>query len=205
MKIGAPVIHLASDLESYFFKELSLVSAKHGISISSHTHQYLAGILSRFSKSRNYFQIDPETEKNQIPTLAMLWLEGQTKPLFEQLEQFRGLGDLALFTSGFFKERILKSSLDVDYYIAIGERAYEKAGQIRETLASEQALNVFFELSEVFPNIVEIFSEISDQKLLSSNEGLIALYEKWLSTKSDRVKRMLAESGVLSGTKGESS
>ena len=194
-------IQLATDLTSYFEHEVNSTASKQGVDLSPFAKSYLANLLLRFSQTNNYLLKHLENgeakDANGFPRLGVLWLEGLTKSGGEQMVQMQSLGDFALFTTGFFSERIQATSVDMDYYTALGGRAYERAGQIRETLSSEKAINTFFELADTFEKVTEIFAELSDQKLLGSDADMLKLYQKWLQTGSYRIARMLGEKGII--------
>lgn len=196
-------IHLATDVDSFFENEIAEASRKQGLELTPFTHRYLGRMLSRFSSTRNFLNTETGAdEKATFHRLSLLWLDGQTKNPVDQLQQFQLLGDVALFTSGFFAERISRTAVDMDYYIAMGGQAYERAAHLRESIQAERALNIFFELSESFTQLVDVLAEVSDRALLANDRDLIKLYEKWLSTRSERIRRMLSESGVIAGGEG---
>ncbi len=202
------VIRLATDLDSYFESEVRDTARKQGIAISPFTSNYLARMLSRFSDTRSFLTQNPtarpeEDPKQSFPRLALLWLEGLSQDPLGRYQKFQLLGDVALFTSGFFAERIQRSAVDMDYYIAMGGQAYAKAGQIRESIQAERDINIFFELSSSFSELVEVMAEISDRSLLGNDKDLLRLYEKWLGSGSERMRRMLAENGIISGTESD--
>ena len=199
-------IHLAKDLNSYFESEVANVARKQGLNVSPFAQRYLAGVLSRFANANEFLQKSTITDgKNAFPSIFSMWLEGLTQSMGAQMSQMQLVGDLTLFTTGFFSEKLHRSSIDMDFYVAMGGKAYERAGHLRESIAAERALNVFFELAENFSNYVEVFAEISDQSLLSNDTALLKLYEKWLNSGSGRIHRMLAENGVVaSAGKGDS-
>lgn len=193
-------IQITADLRTFFEQEVRETAARQGRDLSGPAAQYLGQMLAKFTDARNYLQ-KGETdakghERHSYPTLALLWFEGLSKSLIEQLVHMQNLGDIALFTSGFFGERVTRS-IDMDYYTAMGGRAYETAGRLRETLASERQLNVYFELAANFRDFTEIFAELSDRTHLGSDQGLLKLYQKWLASRSERVSRMLREAGVI--------
>ncbi len=214
MSSGQPKIQLATDLKVFFEEQLSTTAKKQGQVISPLTTDYLARLLTKFSRPQNYLvpashniantSGSENSEKKEIPTLALLWLESLSQPISEQYQQLQFLGDVALFTSGFFRERFDRSLIDMDYYVAMGERAYERAAKIRESIAAERALNIFFELAESFSGFVEIFAELSDQSLLANDQDILKLYQKWLRTGSVRISRMLNEVGVIPSSKTNS-
>ena len=192
-------IHLAKDLRSFFQEEVTLTASKQGLDLSPTASQYLASVLTKFTDARNLLQVE-DNQKHSYPTLALMWLEGLHKSFSEQLFHMQHLGDVALFTSGFFGEKIQNSAVDMDYYIAMGGRAYETAGKIRESIAAERQLNIYFELASNFKECVELFSELSDKSMLGSDQGLLKLYQKWLESRAPRLNRMLNEAGVIAAS-----
>jgi len=200
-KSQSPHLHLAQDLKSFFAEECLSIATKQGLSVPEHLSAYLGQMLARFAGSETYFvpNSDPHTTKpkKEFPSIVRLWLEGQTQPAMEQLVQMQHVGDLALYTSGFFPERIQRSMLDMDFYMAVGGQAYERAGKIRESIAQERELNVYFELASKFSELKELLAELSDRKFLFSEADRIHLYQKWLDSRSPRIQRMLAEVGII--------
>src|SRR5919108_6216528 len=63
----------------------------------------------------------------------------------EQRNGLRKVGDASLFISGFFSDSLNRSLVDVDYYIAVGERAYGSLARTDDTFS-----DVFDELAEKF-------------------------------------------------------
>lgn len=198
--MGRNGVILATNLGDYFEGEVKDTARKQGLSVSPFASSYLAKMLTRFADARSYLaqrHSDEDKKTQEIPTLALLWLEGFSKTVVEQLNQYQYLGDVALFTSGYFGERLDRSLVDMDYYMAMGGRAYERAGKLRESIQAERTVNVFFELSGQFQGFVEVVAEISDRTLLANDKDLLKLYEKWCRTDSERIRRMLAENGVI--------
>ncbi len=95
--------------------------------------------------------------------------------------------------SGFFGDSLARSTVDVDYYISMGERAY---GTLAETERAPGLDGLYGELSERFGVFVDLFAEIAELSDLRSNRGLLRLYERFLATKDARVGELLRERGV---------
>jgi len=192
-------IELTSDLVSFFDDEVRSTAQKQGQEFSVFTSRYLAEVLNRFTNAERLFvpKIEGEKQRSELPLLANKFLEAQCHPILEQLHSLKELGDTALFMVGYFGDKVDKSLVDRDYYMAMGEHAYAKAGQIRETLQAEKLLNVFFEISSKFEGCAEVFAELSDKASLISDQNLIRRYEKWLIKKTSRLERMLKERGVI--------
>lgn len=197
-------LEIAANLDTFFEQEVSVAAKKQGLTASHHACAYLARVLSKFSETNRYLvenNLDGEGTQKTYPTLALLWMESIQSPPTEQFFKLQQLGDIALFTTGFFKERLDRKSIDMDYYFAMGEQAYERAGKLRESIAHESALNVYFELASSFTKFVDVFAELADQSLLANEQDILKLYEKWLKTKNFRISRMLGEVGII--TKGQ--
>ncbi len=192
-------IEILGSLEDFFRDEVLAVCKKQNLEIDSHVSLYVAQLLVRFSQSSSIIeQHMPSGEKSKEPVLALLWLEGLQKRPFEQLTQMQYLGDVALFTSGFFSDRIEKSMLDRDYYMAMGEQAYQQAGSLQRSLRSDLALReLFFRLAHSFPSMVSVLEEISIRSQASQQNGIVKLYQKWLSSSDQKISRVLQENGVI--------
>jgi hypothetical protein len=102
------------------------------------------------------------------------------------------LVDRSLFISGFFSDSLKRSLADVDYYMALGARAYQWLGEEDDVLRP-----VFLDLGQRFVSFVDVFSEVSERSALMSNNDLLRLYEKWLRTRSRRDEELLAERGIV--------
>ncbi len=183
----------------FFFSEIEKISKRHGLKLNPIVIQYLAELLNKFSTSRELKLTHPTEHKDMTPT--QFWLEVQKLPLAQQQMALQFLGDYSLFTTGFFSEHVKGSLLDMDYFQAIGGKAYYRAGEIKENLAAEKSLNVYFSLAESFRRFSEMFSELYDQTLLHSPDGSIKLFEKWQSSGSEHLTRMLFENGFHLGKK----
>lgn len=192
-------IEILGSLEDFFRDEVLAVSKKQSLELENSVSAYVARLLARFSQSSSIIEQHlPSGEKSKDPVLALLWLEGLQKKPFEQLTQMQYLGDIALFTTGFFSERIERSVIDRDYYMAMGEQAYQQAGTLQKVLRSDVALReLFFMLAESFPNMVSVLEEISIRSQANQKNGIVKLYEKWLGNNDYKIERVLQENGVI--------
>ena len=155
------------------------------------TEFYLVNLLTRYVDREQLFVDDGEGNVAAEP-LAFILLRALRSERRARAAGLRRLGDTALFVSGFFGDSLAGRPVDVDYYIAMGERAYGALAQ------SERGggASAFEELSGRFPQFVDLLAEIAEMGQLRSNRGLVKLYERWLLTRSERVADMLAERGV---------
>jgi hypothetical protein len=172
-----------------YFKELVENAMQHQrLAARETTSFYLVNLLAGFI---HLDDVAPNREPLGIRLVKALQAGG---PL--QRDGLRQVGDRSLFISGFFSDSLNRSLVDVDYYIALGERAYGSLARQSEDTFAE----VFDELSEKFSGFVDVLGEVSERTALSSNTDLLRLYEKWLRTRSPRSGDLLVQRGIVPNT-----
>ncbi len=186
--------------DEYFRLEIEKISQNQGLSLEPEVKTYLGTLLVKFLNTPHLSLKLPGEEalveeKERTPT--QFWLEIQSLPLKQQYYALQILGDYSLFTSGFFNERIKKSLLDMDYYQALGGQAYYRAGEIQENISAEKALNIFFSLADSFKKVTDIFAELYDKTLVTHNDGLLKLFERWENSSSPHLERLLIQNGII--------
>src|SRR5207244_1985597 len=110
-----------------------------------------------------------------------------------QRATLKEIGDLTLFTSGFFSDSLRGKLVDIDYYVSMGGTAYTALSRYETDTFSP----VFAELAEKFIAFVDVLSEVSERTSCASNADLLRLYERWLKTGSRRSCQLLLERGVV--------
>ena len=174
-----------------WFREMVADALSHRrLKVQEVTEFYLVTLLAGFLEKEKLFVEEPDGTVTAEP-LALILLRAFAADRRQRAAQLRRLGDTALFVSGFFGDSLARSLVDVDYYIAMGGRAY---GALAET---ERGLDALYEeLSGRFPQFVDLFAEIAELSDLRSNRGLVRLYERFLLTRSERVAQRLRDRGV---------
>jgi hypothetical protein len=168
-----------------YFKELVESAISHqGLAAREMTSFYLVRLLAGF------VHLDPAAADEEAlgVRLAKALHAGGTL----QRDALRRVGDQSLFISGFFSDSLNRSLVDVDYYMALGERAYGSLARTDDTFS-----DVFDELAEKFAGFVGVLGEVSERSALTSNTDLLRLYERWLKTKSKRSGDLLALQGIV--------
>ncbi|MEO8078629.1 MAG: hypothetical protein ABI818_20060, partial [Acidobacteriota bacterium] len=110
-----------------------------------------------------------------------------------QRAELRSLGDFSLFMSGFFGDSFHRRSVDVDYYVSMGEYAYGSLSRRDEDTFAQ----VFGELACKFVGFMDVLADISEQTALTSSGDVLRLYEKWLRTGSPRDGQKLIDRGIV--------
>jgi hypothetical protein len=174
-----------------WFREMVLDAlSERRLRIQQVTEFYLVNLLAGFLEKERLFVEEPDGTVTAEP-LALILLRALASERRARAAQLKRLGDTALFVSGFFGDSLARSRVDVDYYIAMGERAY---GTLAETEPGHDDL--FGELAARFGDFVDLFAEIAELSDLRSNRGLVRLYERFLATRDARVAERLRERGV---------
>jgi hypothetical protein len=178
--------------QEYFRELVSDALAHRRIRIQEETEFYLVNLLAGHLTRERLFTEDENGVVRAEPLALILKraLEGGREERWRNLKR---LGDTSLFVSGFFGDSISRSLVDIDYYIAMGERAYDALSECPPAPGLEE---LFAELAERFPSFVDLFAEIAEMSDLRSNRGLVKLYERFLQTGSERVAERLRERGV---------
>jgi hypothetical protein len=172
-----------------YFKGLieSALSRQH-LRATELTSYYLVDLLCRFMRpdQRMPFNDDPDQP------LALRLSRALESGGMEQRARLRNLGDFSLFMSGFFSDSFRRRSVDVDYYVSMGEYAYASLSRREQDAFGE----VFADLSRKFVPYTDILADVSERTGYTSSLDVLRLYEKWLRTGSPRDGQRLADRGL---------
>ena len=183
-----------------FFKDQLDKAMQHQkVATSAFTEFYLANLLA--ASMRGALPA-PDPGYDETP-LALLYVRAMESSRFDRARLLRMLGDGALFVSGFFADSLERKLVDLDYYRALGGRAYARLS--RENGWMEYEPRVFAELAQRFGEFADVLAEVSENsRLAHGNRSVLQLYERWLRTGSRRAAAQLAERGItpVTGTEG---
>jgi hypothetical protein len=186
------VLTLTSPRE-YFRDLLGTAISHQRVTVEPETEFYLVNLLSEFLDSNKLFVQRDDGSLDTEPLALMLAraLEGSRE---SQIQGMRKLGDVSLYMSGFFSDALSRQVVDIDYYIGMGGAAYAR---VAELIKAQGAAALYAELSQKFNAYVDLLSEVAEKTAVTSNRGVVRLYERWIKTGSVRLARMLGQQGVL--------
>ncbi len=139
---------------------------------------------------KDYLKEEPRQE-----VLALLLGEALSADFHSRVTLFKRIGDLSLFTAGFFPASLQRQLVDIDYYVQMGGSAY---GSLAQLLSRHSAFEeIYGELARRFVSYVDVLSEVSEKTDLLSPADLLRIYETWLKTGSERAKLKLAQEGII--------
>lgn len=147
---------------------------------------YLVVLLEHYMHTKNLTKKD---------TLAEMFLKANSvDENVNRAELLKQLGDTSLYISGFFGDSLNRKVVDIDYYASMGGTAYAALASI---VADEQNAPVFDEFSRRFMDFVEVLTYISQKALIQTDQDLLRLYDRYVSTGSELAKEQLMEKGLL--------
>ena len=136
----------------------------------------------------------PEGEQ----ALAEALLAARSNHGVERIQSMRGLGDHALFVSGFLADSLLNGPVDASYYRQIGCSAYDDViSGLRGWGESGCWTRLYRELVEGFDGFVEVLAEIGDRTRPGRPQNLLGVYERYLRIGSARDRALLLRAGTL--------
>jgi hypothetical protein len=172
-----------------YFKELvDAALARQHVQAGEFTAYYLVNLLCRFVRPDARVGASDHGQPLAFRLKRALESGGS-----EQRAHLRDLGDVSLFTSGFFSDSLQRHSIDVDYYVSMGAYAYGSLGRNDEDAFAD----VFAELARRFVGYMDVLAEISERTALTSCNDVLRLYEKFLRTGSVRDGKKLIDRGII--------
>ena len=186
-----PVENLVEFFRDGFAKAL----AHQHVSLDEHTSHYVVSLLALYSRTEVSHR-DLRPGQRWVSLSGLLEQASAAACAAEREALLQRLGDVALFGAGFFALGFERRLVDMDYYIAMGGRAYgtlaaEQVSRPRSTLCG-----VFGELARKFHGVVDAIGEISDSARVWRPNDVLRLYELWLKTGSHRAQGLLRRLGV---------
>lgn len=181
-----------ASLEEYFRDSVDAALATQHVAVGRDTSHYVVQLLTLAARS----DTSHTNEAGRRPLALMLAdaLAADTEE--ERRYALQQLGDIALFTAGFFADGLHRRAVGVAYYVHMGEGAYRMlatGGVVRRMQAWS---DVFAELAAKFLDLVDVLQEVREAADPRHAPDVLRHYEHWLRTGSRRAGRKLREAGV---------
>lgn len=182
-----------ASLEEFFRDSVDAALAANHVTVERDTSHYVVRLLTLCARADACF----EGEGGRRPLALMLAEAVQAGGVEQRRVALQRLGDVALFTAGFFAEALHRRAVGIDYYVNMGGGAYltlaaAPAGGTRGRALCE----VFAELGAKFIDLVDVLAEVRAAAGGHSDHDALRLYEAWLRTGSPRAARLLRQAGI---------
>ncbi|MDB2426016.1 hypothetical protein N9W41_00565 [bacterium] len=187
-------IDLILDTDTYFTECLDEAFQSRKIEANPNTSNYLVNLLKHYMSADNLYVIDSSGKRKQETPAEMLLKALNQDSKGPKVQLLKKLGDTCLYVGGFFGDSLNKRIVDLDYYIEMGETAYGTLATNAQDQASSQ---VYEEFSYRFTDFLDVLTHISLKLMVQTNEDLLKLYDKYITTGSELAKDQLVEKGIL--------
>ncbi|MDP3697889.1 MAG: hypothetical protein Q8R55_07880 [Candidatus Taylorbacteria bacterium] len=167
------------------FKEaLDKVLAGQHVDISQEAAFYLSVVFVRG------FETDPHQDPKSISERYLSALNDERATDTD----FRKIGDASLIMTGIWWQSVIRSLININYYMDIGSRSYQKVSES----SPENLADLFEELSENFRRSVNILIEATQLIFEASmtNENILKIYEAWLETHNPFLEKKLRKLNI---------
>lgn len=151
---------------------------------------YLVELLATFVRPDSLYS---RAEIHPDRPLAEIYLTAVSADGMRRFALLKLSGDLALFLSGIFSDSFQRQIVDVDYYGALGGKAYATAAV---SCHSRRQARLFEELATQFGRFVDVLSEVAEGCGLIDSSDVLRLYERWLKSGSRHCASRLQQLGV---------
>ncbi len=190
-------VEQVSNLRDYFRTSIEGVIENQGVDMDPHAAHYVVNLLTSFSRSEELYEDDGEIYGLR-PLALMLADAANASSVAERSQSLQRIGDVSLFVAGFFSDSLVRSVVDIDYYICMGGNAYASlSDEVRGTFRGNAFAHIYKELSENFLIFIDILNEVRDSRRRASDVDLLRTYDVWQKTGSRRCEKLLRKHGVV--------
>jgi hypothetical protein len=110
---------------------------------------------------------------------------------------FKSMGDTSLYVAGYFQDYFNRKTFDISYYITMGQGAFENLSELmRREFSDPHFAEIYQEIAHRFYDLVEVLATVSDAPGSDRSDNLLAIYDRWNQTQSERLRKILEENGI---------
>ena len=180
--------------KEFFREKVSCALGKQKLKVCDETEFYLVNLLCGFISPEKLQTALGEWDLMDTP-LAIIFQQALEAPPEQQLKIYKILGDTSLYISGYFQDYFNRKTFDMGYYMTMGSHAYETVASLVRS-RENHSQRIYKNLSENFPAFVEVVAEVSDASGVSDDSNLLAIYDRWSKTQSERLRKKLEDKGI---------
>ncbi len=194
--MGEPQLRLMVQPQEFFREKVTEAVANQNIKLSDDLEFYLVNLLCQFIVPSKLETVSGELRAMETP-MALMLKQAMEAPPAQQLKIFKYLGDTSLYFAGFFQDYFNRKAFDISYYISLGSSAYTNVSTLmRDQHGDEQFTEMYNNLADKFHSLVEVVAEVSEIPGNPKPVDILAIYDRWTRTHSDRLRRLLHKVGI---------
>jgi hypothetical protein len=190
-------IVLVPSLRDFFRESIDSAIDNQHVDVDPHTCHYVVNLLTLFARSEKFYNDDDE--HCGVRPLALMMADAiDAESQQQRSNSLQRIGDVALFTAGFFADSLAYRPVDIDYYVSLGGGAYSSlSDEIQDTTRGAALVQVFRELARKFQSLVDVLNEVRDGARRCTDVDVLRTYEVWRKTGSKRAATLLKQNGVV--------
>lgn len=186
-----------TSLRDFFRESINSAIDNQHVDIDPHTSHYVVNLLTLFARSEEFYD-DTDNPCGPRPLALMMADAFDAESPDQRSTSLQRIGDVALFTAGFFADSLAHRAVDIDYYVNMGGCAYGSlSDEIKGTARGTALVDVFRELAGKFLVLVDVLNEVRDGVRLTGDVDVLRTYEVWRKTGSKRAAAILQQHGVV--------
>jgi len=163
---------LDTNLQSFFYDQLSIINKKSSNPIPDQCLYYSSRVMDKYSEAEKYFEnVDGKVREK---VLGLKYLESNHLPRSTQKRVLKDVGDTALILCGFFGESLNKKIVDPKYYHDIGIAAYSQLDSIVPEVYEIPAF--YKKLSSTFIPMTNLISVLTASLNLKPDQSQLILF-----------------------------
>lgn len=181
-----------TSLTAFFHDQLGQVRQNQRFEATEQSEHYVVSLLEVMADADRLYQID-KSGRRLDKALALRLNDAVHGPPGRRIDQYRRLGDIALFIAGMFADSLARSAVGVGYYIDMGKGAYGSLADHMRGQRGRGLRELFEELADTFAGWVEVLREVSESVGLSrppTEADAGELYERWSRLKGHQAERL---------------
>ena len=197
MAVSHDGVVAVSNLRDFFRESIDSAIDNQRVDVDPHTSHYVVNLLTLFARSEKFYS--ENDEHCGVRPLALMMADAvETESQEQRSNSLQRIGDVALFTAGFFADGLAHRPVDIDYYVRMGGGAYGSlSDEIKGTTRGMALVEVFRELARKFQSLVDVLNEVRDGTQCSTDVDVLRTYEVWRKTGSKRAAAILKQCGVV--------
>lgn len=182
-------------VSDFFAEAVREAATGRGYDPGSPSAAYVAGLLADYAKAD---AARPEALERPLTLLLHDALQAAGPERFHRL---RGLGDEALYLSGFFADHLEHRGVEARFVGTVGRASYDAAAaMLRRAAGESRGPDLFGELSANFHDLVLLLRDVADATYAMNargSKGILGVYERWRQSGSLALARALARWDVV--------
>lgn len=195
--MGEAQLDLTVKPQEYFREKVVEAMTSLKVEVPDDVEFYLVNLLCEFINPTRLETLTGELHALETP-LALMYKQAVEAPASQRLKILKYLGDSSLYIAGFFQDFFNRKAFDIGYYISLGSSAYGSVSSImRDEHRDEHFGAMYGDLAAKFTSLVDVVAEVSEVPGSERPVDILAIYDRWTRSNSERLARALAKVGII--------